>query len=404
VNSMRIAVIGLGYVGQSTARQFLASGHQVVGVDLKVNSSQKFEMEWLDEGEVDRLQLCHPSDLSPSDGIDVFLICVQTPLTPDGLPDYSFVIHASQSFVHLLSGGECIILQSTVGPGTTRNLIAPIFGGLEKLDELGISLAFSSERINPGYNFLEREEVVKIVGGVDGRSTIVASEILSTSYKKVIQASGAESVELSKLIENTYRLLNISFVNQLSIAYRDDRPLLLEAINLAATKPFGFQAFFPSAGAGGHCIPVDPVFLTDFLLKDRDFDLTIIREALQINTYMPSFVISQIESYINKNELNKLDCRIVVYGLSYKPGVKDLRNSSGLAVMEDLIIQGYEVGYIDGMFDEVMIDGTTFKKLDTNNAISERDVFVSFHPGLDELLAPHQKNYPVIDFSSSGDK
>ena len=277
---------------------------------------------------------------------DAILICVPTPLTDSRDPDLSYVEATANYIAQSLRPGQLIVLESTTYPGTTRDVVLPILesSGLKAGEDF--YLAYSPEREDPGNPNFSASSIPKVVGGVDAQSARLAEILYAGCVEKVVAVSTCEIAEACKILENTYRSVNIAMVNELKVLFQKMGIDVWEVIDAAKTKPFGFQAFYPGPGLGGHCIPIDPFYLT---WKARQFDMStrFIELAGEINTSMPEYVVSRLSEALNKKKKAVNGSKILVLGLAYKKNVDDIRESPSIALIEMLQERGAKVDYND---------------------------------------------------------
>jgi UDP-N-acetyl-D-glucosamine dehydrogenase len=350
-----VGVIGLGYVGLPLAHTFHAAGFPVVGFDT---DPRKIEM--LDAGEsyLEHLSGDLSRDLGASERfqattdttrlaeLDAILICVPTPLGRHLEPDLSYVEGTTDSIARHLRAGQLVVLESTTYPGTTREVMLPRLeaGGMKCGKDF--YLAFSPEREDPGRRGYSTKTIPKLVGGLDELSGRLAADLYDCAVETVVRVGSAEVAEAAKLLENTYRAVNIALVNELKILLTAMDVDVWEVVAAAATKPFGFQPFYPGPGLGGHCIPIDPFYLT---WKARELGLStqFIELAGRVNHAMPEYVIGRLVSALNDRGKTVRDARILVLGLAYKPDIADVRESPSLELIERLRAGGARVDYND---------------------------------------------------------
>jgi len=351
-----IAVIGLGYVGLPLAVAAAKSGYSVIGVDLdiarvnKINSGispieDVSSTEILDL--VARGLLKANSDYSTIKGADVILICVPTPLTSEHQPDLTFLESAANSLRDNFSKESLLILESTVAPGTTRNFLAPLIANGSGIDIVDLDIVFSPERIDPLNQKWNLKNTPKIIAALTPKSRKRAVNFYSKFVDKVIECEEVEVAETAKLLENSFRLINISFINEFSIFCQKLKIDINEVIRAASTKPYGFMPFYPSVGIGGHCIPVDPLYLAS---KARDIGAPtrFIDLADQINQDMPGYFVGRAEEKIGGLKGKK----VLVIGVSYKPNVADVRETPVDALVLELKNKGAQVSWHDDLVKE----------------------------------------------------
>jgi len=355
-HSARIGILGLGYVGLPLASAFGQAGFQVNGVDpdpRKVNAVNKGESYVQDvPGEqVARLlklgRLSATTDFSTLHDCDAISICVPTPLRKTGDPDMSFILSATEELAKYIHPGMIIVLESTTYPGTTREVLLPKLGK-EKGLVVGkdFFLAFSPERVDPGRVDWNTLNTPKVIGGITEECGEVAAVWYSQALKTVVPVSSAETAELSKLLENTFRMINIGMVNELAIMCERLGVDVWEVIDAAATKPFGFMKFTPGPGLGGHCIPIDPLYLS-WKMKAFQYNARFIELAADINTNMPRYVVGRVSDAFNERGVVLKGSNCLVLGAAYKPDIDDIRESPALDVIGLLQKKGAKVEYHD---------------------------------------------------------
>lgn len=352
----KVVIIGLGYVGLPLAIAAAKSGYAVVGIDLdaeKVNLVNRgiSPVEDIDDNQIKEVlsnrSFKASGDFSEIRNAKTVSICVPTPLLKDKRPDLSSVESAARSLSKHLNKGSLVILESTVAPGTTRNFLAPLIWPNEDLDKSEIELAFSPERIDPLNKNWNLKNTPKIVAGLTVNSRKKAVEFYARFVDEVIECDSLEIAETAKLLENSFRLINISFINELSKLCYKLGIEVNQVINAAATKPYGFMPFYPSIGVGGHCIPVDPLYLAD-KARETGAPIRIIDLAAQINQEMPGYFVSRAEEKINR----LMGKKVLVIGVSYKPNVADVRETPVEALILELKNKGAEVFWHDDLVKE----------------------------------------------------
>jgi UDP-N-acetyl-D-glucosamine dehydrogenase len=350
---MRVAIIGQGYVGLPLAKVLLEAGHRVYGIDanpalVELIKSGKSHVEDIGDDEIEHMlqsQMYSPTcNYSVVGDCEVVVICVPTPLNSDGKPDLSYLESAVDSMLMYLQKGVLLVLESTSFPGTTRtwvfNTVAISRGWLED----DFFCAFSPERVDPINKKWNLRNTPKLVSGINYKSLQKAVDFYSTFAERVIEVEKVEEAEFAKLIENAYRLVNISFVNEmLKLARKADLDIG-QILDAAETKPYGFNRFTPGIGAGGHCIPVDPVYLKEYASSLR-IELPLLSAAVEINRGMPSFHAKEVLKRLS--ECNSKPQSVLLVGISYKQGVADLRESQALALVEELLKYGIDVYWDD---------------------------------------------------------
>ena len=351
----RVGVIGLGYVGLPLIQAFGKAGFPVCGFDIDKNNIdslrrgesyiERVPTAWVREALAGgRFEATE--DFRQLRKMDAIIICVPTPLTKEREPDLSYIEKTAAEIRRYLDRGKLIILESTTYPGTTEELVKPILedSGLECGKDF--FLAFSPEREDPGNPKFHTTIIPKLVGGVDAVSGELAACLYQAAVERVIPVSHAKVAEASKILENIYRAVNIALVNELKVLFDRMNIDVWEVIEAASTKPFGFQAFYPGPGLGGHCIPIDPFYLT---WKAREFDMStrFIELAGEINTQMPHYVIQKISEALNEHRKALNGSRGLIVGVSYKPNVDDVRESPSFKIMQLLEERGSQLRFYD---------------------------------------------------------
>ena len=364
----RIGIVGMGYVGLPLALLFSAEKFRVTGFDIAadkvstLNSGGSYIVRILPEAiqEAQEAGFRATSDYSDISSMDAVIICVPTPLNEYHEPDLSYVVGTVQSIAPYIHEGQLIVLESTTYPGTTEDVVVPI---LEKgnphglkvaraAGEKGVHVAFSPEREDPGNDTVSRHDIPKVVGGCDPGAVELASAMYGSIFRRVVPVSSPAAAEMTKLLENIYRCVNIALVNELKQLCMRMGIDIHEVIDAAKTKPFGFQAFYPGPGLGGHCIPIDPFYLS-WKAKEYDFRTRFIELAGEVNTAMPYFVIEQTAAALNEHCKSIKGSKILVLGLAYKRDIDDLRESPSLTIIELLRDKGAIVSYNDPYFAKV---------------------------------------------------
>jgi UDP-N-acetyl-D-glucosamine dehydrogenase len=381
----RVGVIGLGYVGLPLVDVFGRAGYSVVGIDVdqrKIDALRKGKsyIEDIPSSHVAALvrkgALQATTDFSQVKNLDALSICVPTPLRKTGDPDLSFIVNVTEEITKYLHPGMVIVLESTTYPGTTRELMQPKIEarGL-KLGE-DIFLAFSPERVDPGRKDWTTINTPKVIGGITPACLEAAQAYYGRAIKTLVPVSSADAAEMSKLLENTFRAVNIGLVNEVAIMCDRLGLDVWEIIGAAATKPFGFMKFTPGPGLGGHCIPIDPLYLS-WKLKAVNYNARFIELASEINTGMPRYVVGKVQDALNKHRKAINGSRILVLGVAYKPNVSDLRESPALDVIGLLRQKGAVVDYHDPYVPEVRHESFQLKCVpDLEGAVQQSDCVV----------------------------
>lgn len=347
--SLTVGLVGLGYVGLPLAVRCLDAGHQVRGFDLdshKKAASTEYVKRHA-KRPMDAIGNFLPSD-NPQvlAEAQVIIICVPTPLKK-GRPDYSHLKEAAATVAKVMSPGALVVLESTTSPGTTEDMLWPeLDKGHRKVDR-DYFLAYSPERINPGADEHEIFRVPKVVSGVTHSSATRAMEFYETIFEKVVKASSTKTAEATKLFENSFRLINIAFVNEFARACYSIGVSANEVVQLASSKPFGFMRFDPGLGAGGHCIPVDPTYLTDHLAKIQGHQIDLLKQATESNRAQPAYIVSWILQFLMKTGHPTTELSFGLVGMSYKADVPDLRESMSVELSSILERRGHRVFEFD---------------------------------------------------------
>ncbi|TKJ30425.1 MAG: UDP-N-acetyl-D-glucosamine dehydrogenase [Chloroflexi bacterium B3_Chlor] len=395
----RICVIGLGYVGLPLAVEFARVGFPVTGLDVDeervsaLNLGQSYIRD-VDAADVaEAVQAGHFSATGEYDVLkemDVILICVPTPFTKTKTPDLSYVVAAAQEITPRLKGGQLVILQSTTYPGTTDEDVLPILEGSGLVAGRDFHLAFSPERVNPGDSKYTVTNTPKVVGGVSPRCGELAQQLLRHLMPDVYLVSSPRAAEMTKLLENIYRSVNIALINELAKLSERMGIDIWEVIEAASTKPFGFMPFYPGPGVGGHCVPVDPYYLF-WKAREYDFYPRFIELAAELNQSMPYFVVTKINEALNAQGKNLRKARVLVLGVSFKPDVDDARNSPAQRVIELLSSKGAQVTYNDPYIPQFTVGKDVFY---------HEELTLASTPLTQELLATHDCVVIVAGHSS----
>ena len=370
----KVAVIGLGYVGLPLSLEFLKAGFEVYGIDInqeRVSLLQKGKSYITDlssdsiKEALSTKRFFPVTDYSVLKEVHTISICVPTPLRKTKEPDISFIVSAAENVRKYLSISQLIVLESTTYPGTTEEVVLP------ELEKTGLKvgkdfyLAFSPERIDPGNKKYTLKNTPKVIGGVTPNCTEMALSLYSTIVDKVIPVSSTQAAEMVKLLENTFRAVNIGLVNEIAIMADRLKLDVWEIIDAAGTKPFGFLPFYPGPGLGGHCIPVDPHYLS-WKLNTLDYNPKFIELAHEINSGMPGVVVDKIALGLNKLKKAINGSRILILGVSYKKDVGDVRESPALDILRMLKDRGGEIFYQDDFCSSISLDGTKHSSIALN--------------------------------------
>ena len=353
--SARIGIIGLGYVGLPLIRAFVGAGFRALGFDVdqakvdRLAAGQSYiehiPSEWIAQC-VEAGQFEPTADMARLGEADVLLICVPTPLSESRDPDLEYVVATTRFIAKTLRPGQLIVLESTTYPGTTRDVMLPILaaGGLEVGKDF--FLAYSPEREDPGNPDFSAERIPKVVGGIEPASRDLAAKLYGQAVVSVVPVSSCEVAEACKIMENTYRSVNIAMVNELKVLFDRLGIDVWEVIDAAKTKPFGFQAFYPGPGLGGHCIPIDPFYLS-WVARKHGMATRFIELAGEINTSMPQYVIARVMEALNEAGKPLKGSKVCLLGVAYKKDVDDPRESPSFVLMELLLAGGADLSYHD---------------------------------------------------------
>ncbi len=364
----RIGIVGMGYVGLPLALLFSDERFRVTGFDiaedkvLTLNQGGSYIVRIMPAAiqKAQEAGFCATADYSHIAEMDAVIICVPTPLNEYHEPDLSYVTGTVQSIAPHMREGQLIVLESTTYPGTTDDVVVPLLekGNRKGLrvarsaGDAGVHVAFSPEREDPGNETVARHDIPKVIGGCDPGAVELASSLYGSIFRRVVPVSSPAVAEMTKLLENIYRCVNIALVNELKQLCMRMGIDIHEVIDAARTKPFGFQAFYPGPGLGGHCIPIDPFYLS-WKAKEFDFRTRFIELAGEVNTAMPYFVLEQTAGALNEHSKSLKGSKILVLGLAYKRDIDDLRESPSLTIIELLREKGALVAYNDPYFPKV---------------------------------------------------
>ena len=355
----KLKVIGLGYVGLSVAFEACRAGLTVTGFDISsdvvegLNAGQS-HIDDVTNDDVSTMRDCgfvatgDPADLAEG---DVFVICVPTPLSEDGAPDLSAVVETSRLVGSVIGSGCLVVLESTTYPGTTDGTVRPLLElGSGLIAGVDFSLAYSPERIDPGNPTYGLRNTPKVVGGLTPACTERAVEFYGAIVDEVVPTVGVSEAELAKLLENTYRHVNIALMNELAVFCHELGIDLWAAIEAASTKPFGFEAFYPGPGVGGHCIPIDPNYLS-WVVRSIGHRFRFVELAQEISGSMPTYVVKRIQDALNADKKAINRSRILLLGVTYKADISDQRESPARPLADQLIAKGAEVHFFDPYVD-----------------------------------------------------
>lgn len=369
-----IAVLGLGYVGLPLAVSFAKTGFQVFGLDkdtdrvTRVQTKKNYIADVASKDlkrVVDSGRLTASTDFARLQFADVIIICVPTPLKRKYTPDVSFIVSAVKAVGQYIKKDTLVILESTTYPGTTRELIQPVLEKSGMRVGKGLYLSFSPERIDPGNKKYSVTDIPKIVGGVDAASGQLARCLYEKIIKEVHLVSSADVAEMTKLLENSFRIVNIGWINELAMMCHKLHIDIWEVIAAAKTKPFGFMPFYPGLGVGGHCIPDDPLYL-HWKAKKYGFSSKYIKLSADTNSFMPSYAVGRVKAILAKQKKSLKGSKILIVGVTYKKDVKDLRKSPPLRLIELFAEEDVNVSYYDPIIPYLRIGGIDMQSIVLN--------------------------------------
>ena len=399
--SAKVGVIGLGYVGLPLAIEFTNAGYKVTGIDVdnkkvkSINSGNNYIKDVDDttlKNAVKNELLSSTSDFSEVRNLDAISICVPTPLNKEKNPDISYIVSVMEEIKDYIHENMLIVLESTTYPGSTKELILPYISKNKQLIAgKNICLCFSPERIDPGNETYNTSNTPKVIGGITKKCSEVGKELYSKIIREVVVVSSTETAEMVKLLENTFRAINIGLANEVAIMCEKLGVNAWEVIDAAATKPFGFMKFTPGPGLGGHCIPIDPYYLS-WKLKTLDYDARFIKLAGEINTYMPRHVVELIISSLNEYKKPIKGSKILIVGVAYKKDINDCRESPALDIIQILKELGSKIEYYDPYVPTISYGELKYEGL-TN---LDEDIFSKFDATV--IVTDHSNiDYNFID-------
>jgi len=393
----QVGVVGLGYVGLPLVVEFAQAGFCVTGIDVqqsKVDAINRGESYIQDVPTADVQALVKAgkiratTDFSVVRDLDTINICVPTPLRKTKDPDMSFIVNACQEMAKFFHPGTLVILESTTYPGTTDELMLPMFeeGGLKVGQDF--FMCFSPERVDPGNPKYQTKNIPKVVGGITPACTEIGALFYRQALDTVVPVGSTRVAEMVKLLENTFRMINIGLVNEIALMCDRMAINVWEVIDAAATKPFGFMPFYPGPGLGGHCIPIDPFYLS-WKTKQAGIEARFIELAGYINGQMPHFVVDKIQNALNDHTKPLKGSRVHVMGVSYKRDIDDVRESPALDILHLLGRRGALVSYSDPFVSKIQSDGIEMQAVDADAAIRDADCVV--------IVTDHKKfDYPAL--------
>lgn len=393
--SAKIGIVGLGYVGLPLAVAFARNGYSVTGIDTakdKVKKLNQGESYILDVSrsalkEALRRKLFKAvSDYRAVASLDAVIICVPTPLNKTKEPDISYVIDATENIARHLRKGQLIVLESTTYPGTTEEVMRPLLEKSGLKCEKDFFLAFSPERVDPGNKNFDTVSIPKVVGGVGRKSGEAVKILYGAIMRDVVEVSSAKAAEMVKLLENTFRSVNIGLINEITMMCHHLRVDIWEVIEAAKTKPFGFMPFYPGPGIGGHCLPIDPLYLSWKSKKDHGFDAKMIELASAINGAMPSYVLERITHLLNQKNIPVKRAAVLVLGVAYKRDIDDPRESPAIDVIDHLLEEEAQVSYSDPFVPHLKTGRLVLKSQSLTPALLKKQdcvVILTDHSALD---------------------
>jgi UDP-N-acetyl-D-glucosamine dehydrogenase len=380
----RVGIVGLGYVGLPLAVEYGKAGFHVTGIDIlpsKIESLNQGTSYVQDvsssdvQSLLDAKRLAATTDFAIIGNLDTINICVPTPLRKTKDPDMSYIVSSCEEIAKYLHPGMLIILESTTYPGTTDELVRPILekGGLRAGEDF--FLCFSPERVDPGNPHFHTRNIPKVVGGISPACTEMGALFYRQALENVVPVSSTQVAEMVKLLENTFRMINIGLVNEMALMCDRMGINVWEIIEAAATKPFGFMPFYPGPGLGGHCIPIDPFYLS-WKTKQAGIEARFIELAGYINGQMPHFVVDKVQNALNDASKPVRGSRIHVVGVAYKRDIDDVRESPALDIIHLLMQRGAVVTYSDPYVHSIQLDGDTLKAESLEGAVADADCIV----------------------------
>jgi UDP-N-acetyl-D-glucosamine dehydrogenase len=389
----RVGIIGLGYVGLPLAMEFAKAGFPVTGIDIeaskvaRLNSGDSYVQDIPSDvlgPLVGDRKFRATTDFSVISELDTINIAVPTPLRKTKDPDMSYIVSACQAIAKYFKAGKLVILESTTYPGTTDELVLPMLEGSGLKVGEDFFLCFSPERVDPGNPQFQTANIPKVVGGITEECTRLGAMFYSQALQKVVPVSSTSVAEMVKLLENTFRMINIGLVNELAMMCDGMGINVWEVIDAAATKPFGFMPFYPGPGLGGHCIPIDPFYLS-WKTKQAGIEARFIELAGYINGHMPHFVVAKIQDALNDHAKPLRNSHVHILGAAYKRNIDDVRESPALDIILLLERQGARVTYSDPYVPHLQLDGHGLASEDAVAASSDADcvVIVTDHAAFD---------------------
>lgn len=408
INKSRVAIIGLGYVGMPLALLLVQKGYHVVGIDNnkykieKIRKGQSYLKDISDQ-EITNLNVTNLFEVTDQfervTKTEVCILCVPTPLNSQQTPDLSYIQNAINSIKPFIQNEHLIILESSTFPGTTEEVLLPMLENEGKIVGIDFYLGYSPERIDPGNNKYKLEEIPKVISGVTKNCREKINQLYRDLFNEAILVSSPKIAEMTKLLENTQRFVNISFINEMSIICKEMGIDIWEVIEAANTKPFGFVKYTPGPGIGGHCIPVDPLYLS-WKANEGGISTKFIQLSKEINDQMPYYIIDRIDQLLKqKGKMLKVS-KLLLIGMTYKKDVNDIRESTSLLIYKDLVNKGISVLFHDPLLNSLIIDEQVVRGTDlSEEVLKEIDcaVILTNHSEIDyELII----NYAPLIFDT----
>jgi len=391
--NVKVGVIGMGYVGLPLAIEIAKSDIQVVGIDVveskvdAINSGKSYILDVPSEvlaDQVRRGRFEAVVDFQVIRTLDAIIICVPTPLNKTKDPDLGMVVSTVERIIENRRENQLVVLESTTYPGTTEEMILPKFQDAGASVGVDFFLAFSPERVDPGNSIYKTSNIPKVIGGVTPSCGQVASKLYSNFIETIVRVSSSRTAEMVKLLENTFRSVNIGLVNEIALICDRLGVNVWEVIEAAASKPFGFMPFYPGPGLGGHCIPIDPLYLS-WKLKPLNYRARFIELASEINSGMPRYVVNKINDVLNESAKAIKNSKVLIVGVSYKKDFDDLREAPALDVIQLLRSRGAEVAFYDPYVPEIRLDGLLLEAVSLDRGLEGVDctVIITNHSSID---------------------
>ncbi len=374
-NTQKIAVIGLGFVGLPLACVFATKGFNVIGIDVDANkiASLNEGKSYITDVSDDTLKevmetkkLFVTTNQDEMKQVNTIIICVPTPVNSDKSPKLDYVTSAAEEIAKRLQPGQLVVLESSTFPGTTRDIVKPILEKSGLKAGVDFYLAYSPERVDPGNDKYPIESIPKVVGGISEKCKQAIQDLYAKVYQTIVPVSSTEAAEVTKLLENTYRFINISFVNEMAILCDELGVNLWEVIEAASTKPYGYHPFYPGPGISGHCIPVDPLYL-QYVFEQKGITSRFIQLSDDMNKEVVEFIVQRTLELADKEKPS-----IFIYGLTYKKDVADIRDSRAVDIFKQLISRGAQVEYHDPLVPEVKINNEVKRSITLDKQVLER--------------------------------